>query len=154
MRRLFLLLVMALPLLATACGSDSPTSVEDTNFAAELGIDLSTMTRTSTGLYYRDVVVGTGAIAQSGSRVTMYYQGWLSNGTRFASSVRPQAPLDPFVLGTGFVIKGWDQGIPGMRVGGKRLLVIPPSLAYGAAGRGSIPPNAVLVFEVELANVQ
>lgn len=153
MRRLFLMLACVLPLLA-ACGSDSPTSIEDTTFAPSLGVDLSAMTRTSTGLYYRDITVGTGAVAQSGSRVTMYYKGWLSNGTLFGAAVPPQAPLDPFVLGTGWVIKGWDEGVPGMRVGGKRQLVIPPSLAYGAAGRGSIPPNAVLVFEVDLANVQ
>lgn len=152
MRRLFLLLALVLPL--AACGSDGPTSIQDTEFAPQLGVDLSAMTRTSTGLYYRDITVGTGAVAQSGSRVTMYYQGWFPDGRLFSAAVRPQAPLDPFVLGTGRVIEGWDEGIPGMRVGGKRLLVIPPSLAYGSAGRGSVPPNAILVFEVELANVQ
>ncbi len=154
MRRLFLLLALALPLLAGACGSDGPTSIEDTEFAPELGVDLSAMTRTSSGLYYRDITVGTGAVAQNGSRVTMYYQGWFPDGRLFSAAVRPQAPLPAFVLGAGRVIQGWDEGIPGMRVGGKRLLVIPPSLAYGSAGRGSIPPNAILVFEVELAGVQ
>lgn len=153
MRRLFLLLACALPLLA-ACGSDGPTSIEDTEFAPGLGVDLSAMTRTSTGLYYRDITVGTGAQAQSNSRVSTYYRGWLADGTLFASGIAPQAPLGPFVLGTGYVIKGWDQGIPGMRVGGKRLLVIPPSLAYGSEGRSSIPPNSVLVFEVELVSIQ
>jgi FKBP-type peptidyl-prolyl cis-trans isomerase FkpA len=151
MRRLFLLLACALPLLAAACG-DSPTSVEDTEFAAALGVDLSAMTRTSTGLYYRDITVGTGAVAQNGKTVSVYYQGWLANGTRF--DYRTSGAPFPFPLGTGYVIKGWDQGILGMKVGGKRQLVIPPSLAYGAEGRGSIPPNAVLVFEVEVLNVQ
>jgi FKBP-type peptidyl-prolyl cis-trans isomerase FkpA len=153
MRRLFLLLVCALPLFAAACGSDGPTSIEDTEFAPNLGVDLSAMTRTSTGLYYRDLTVGTGAVAATGKTVTMYYRGWLTDGILFDSRVRPQAPLQAFVLGSGFVIKGWDQGIVGMRVGGKRQLVIPPSLAYGAEGRGSIPPNAVLVFEIELAGL-
>lgn len=150
MRRLFLLLLCALPLMA-ACGSDGPTSIEDTEFAPSLGVDLSAMTRTSTGLYYRDLVVGTGAVAQSGDEVGVYYQGWLASGTRFDGRTTGAPYLFP--LGTGFVIKGWDQGIPGMKVGGKRQLVIPPSLAYGAAGRGPIPPNAVLVFEVEVRDV-
>ena len=152
MRRLFLLLALVLPL--AACGSDSPTSIEDTEFASSLGVDLSAMTRTNTGLYYRDLTVGTGALAQNSSRITAYYKGWLSNGTSFGSLVAPATPLGPFTLGTGYVIPGWDQGIPGMREGGKRQLVIPPGLAYGSAGRGNIPPNAVLVFEVELVDVQ
>ena len=152
MRRLFFLLLCALPLAAAACGSDSPTSVEDTRFAPTLGVDLSTMTRTSTGLYYRDITVGTGAVAQSGRTLGVYYQGWLANGTRF--DFRTSGDPFPFVLGAGSVIRGWDQGIPGMRVGGKRQLVIPAALGYGAAGRGSIPPNAVMVFEVEVRSVR
>jgi FKBP-type peptidyl-prolyl cis-trans isomerase FkpA len=152
MRRLFLLLACALPLFAAACGSDGPTSIEDTEFAASLGVDLSLMTRTSTGLYYRDLTVGTGAVAQNGKTVSVYYQGWLADGTRFDG--RTSGTPYPFPLGTGYVIKGWDQGVVGMRVGGKRQLVIPPSLAYGASGRGSIPPNAVLVFEVEVLKVE
>jgi len=152
MRRLFLLLALALPLVAAGCGSDSPTSIEDTRFAPALGVDLSAMTRTSSGLYYRDITVGTGAVAQSGKTVNTYYQGWLASGTRFDG--RTSGPTLDFVLGSGEMIRGWDEGIPGMRVGGKRQLVIPPSLGYGAAGRGSIPPNAVLVFEVELKNVR
>lgn len=153
MRRLLLLLACALPLVAAGCGSDSPVAVEDTRFAPELGVDLSAMTRTSSGLYYRDITVGTGALAEPGKMVTMYYQGWLPSGTRFDARVPPQQPLAPFVLGSGPVIQGWHEGIAGMRVGGKRQLVIPPSLGYGAEGRGPIPPNAVMVFEVELARV-
>lgn len=150
MRRLFaLMLALALPMMAAGC-ENGPTSIEDTEFAASLGIDLGTMTRTSSGLYYKDLVVGTGAVAQSGNTVSTFYKGWLSNGLVFAN----RSALPDFVLGSGAVIKGWDEGIPGMRVGGKRQLVIPPSLAYGSQGQGSIPANAVLVFEVELIAVR
>lgn len=152
MRRLLLLLACALPLLAAGCGSDSPVAVEDTRFAPELGVDLSAMTRTSSGLYYRDITVGTGAVAESGKVVSVYYQGWLPSGTRFDG--RTSGEPFPFRLGVGEVIRGWDEGVAGMRVGGKRQLVIPSNLAYGASGRGSIPPNAVLVFEVEVLNVR
>lgn len=152
MRRLFLMLALVLPVLA-ACGSDSPTSIEDTNFAPELGVDLSTMTRTSNGLYYKDVVVGEGATVQSGQTVSAYYKGWFPNGRSFEQLQPPSNPF-PFILGVGRVIRGWDQGIPGMKVGGKRLLVIPPSLAYGSSGQGSIPGNAVLVFEVEITSAE
>ncbi|HST57992.1 MAG TPA: FKBP-type peptidyl-prolyl cis-trans isomerase [Longimicrobium sp.] len=152
MRRLFFLLACALPLLAAACGSDSPTSLEDTTFAPSLGVDLTTMTRTSTGLYYRDITVGTGAVAQNGKIVGVYYQGWLPSGTRF--DFRTSGPAFEFALGAREVIRGWDEGVAGMRVGGKRQLVIPASLGYGAEGRGSIPPNAVMVFEVEVRTVR
>jgi FKBP-type peptidyl-prolyl cis-trans isomerase len=152
MRRLFFLLACALPLLAAACGSDSPTSIEDTEFASSLGVDLSTMTRTSTGLYYRDISVGTGAVVANGKTLGVYYQGWLPSGSRF--DFRTSGDPYPFVLGSGSVIRGWDQGIAGMRVGGKRQLVIPPSLGYGAAGRDPIPPNAVMVFEVEVRTMR
>lgn len=151
MRRLFLLLACALPLAAAACdsGPTEPTA-ENTEFAPALGIDLSAMTRLDGGLYYRDLIVGTGAVAQAGKTVSVHYKGWLSNGNLFQQSTQPF----PFALGTGYVIPGWDQGVPGMKVGGKRLLVIPPSLAYGSRGSGPIPGNAVIVFEVDLLSVQ
>lgn len=155
MPRLFRVLLCALPLLAvSACDSGGPTaaSIEDTTFAAGLDVDLSLMTKTSTGLYYRDREVGTGAVATAGTQVVVHYQGWLSDGRIVDSSIG-RDPF-PFVLGTGYVIRGWDEGIAGMRVGGKRQLVIPPSLGYGAGGRPPrVPPNAVLVFEVELLSV-
>jgi FKBP-type peptidyl-prolyl cis-trans isomerase len=110
-------------------------------------------------LVVQDESLGTGAEAQAGSLVSVDYVGRLQDGTVFDTSVgKPPAPgCDKglcFVLGTGQVIPGWDQGLQGMKVGGKRLLIIPPSLAYGAEGIGPIPPNATLIFEVQLLDVQ
>ena len=101
-------------------------------------------------LKIEDLEVGTGAEAQAGQIVTVHYTGWLTDGQKFDSS---KDRNDPFVfpLGQGMVIKGWDQGVVGMKVGGKRKLTIPPELGYGARGAGGvIPPNATLIFEVEL----
>jgi len=101
----------------------------------------------------QDLQVGSGAEAVSGARVSVHYTGWLTDGTKFDSSLDRGKPFQ-FQIGAGQVIKGWDQGVAGMRVGGKRKLVIPPELGYGARGAGRvIPPNAVLVFEVELLAV-
>jgi FKBP-type peptidyl-prolyl cis-trans isomerase FkpA len=106
-----------------------------------------------TELQTADLTVGTGAVAVAGKRVTVEYTGWLTNGTKFDSSRANGKPFS-FRLGDGDVIKGWDQGVPGMKVGGRRKLIIPPTLGYGAQGSGSaIPPNATLVFEVELVAV-
>ncbi|HSX02468.1 MAG TPA: FKBP-type peptidyl-prolyl cis-trans isomerase [Candidatus Saccharimonadia bacterium] len=107
----------------------------------------------STQLQSTDEVVGTGAEAVSGKKVTVNYVGTLANGTKFDSSYDRNQPFS-FNLGAGEVIKGWDQGVVGMKVGGKRKLVIPPDLGYGSQGAGSsIPPNATLTFEVELLGV-
>lgn len=103
-------------------------------------------------LVVQDEVVGTGAMAQAGDTVSVNYTGKLQDGTVFDSSVGKQ-PIQ-FTLGIGRVIPGWDQGLQGMKVGGKRLLIIPPSLAYGSQGVGPIPPNATLIFEVSLVGVQ
>jgi len=111
------------------------------------------MPTTPSGLIIEDVTVGQGAAAAAGQKVTVHYTGWLTNGTKFDSS---KDRNDPFVfpLGGGRVIKGWDEGVQGMKVGGKRKLTIPPALGYGARGAGgAIPPNATLVFEVELLGV-
>jgi len=110
-------------------------------------------TTTPTGLTIEDIVVGDGAAASAGQKVKVHYTGWLTNGTKFDSS---KDRNDPFVfpLGAGSVIKGWDEGVRGMKIGGKRKLTIPPALGYGARGAGGvIPPNATLVFEVELLGV-
>ncbi len=110
------------------------------------------------GLRYEDVKVGTGAEAVSGKTVDVHYTGWLDEqghkGNKFDSSVDRGAPFS-FPLGAGRVIKGWDEGVAGMKVGGKRTLMIPPDLGYGARGAGGvIPPNASLIFDVELLEVK
>ena len=109
---------------------------------------------TSTGLQYWDLKKGTGALAANGKTVRVHCTGWLTSGKEFDSSLDGGEPIE-FVLGTGNVIKGWDEGIAGMKVGGKRQLRIPPALGYGARGAApSIPPNATLVFDVELVEVK
>lgn len=105
-------------------------------------------------LQITDVEVGTGPAAGANSRVDVHYTGWLEDGTKFDSSLDRGQPFS-IVLGTQSVIAGWEQGIPGMKVGGKRKLVIPPNLAYGERGfPGAIPANATLVFEIELLGVR
>ncbi|HEY3062188.1 MAG TPA: FKBP-type peptidyl-prolyl cis-trans isomerase [Chloroflexota bacterium] len=106
------------------------------------------------GLKYTDEQVGSGAEAISGKTVSVHYTGWLTDGTKFDSSKDRGQPFS-FPLGGGRVIKGWDEGVAGMKVGGKRTLTIPPELGYGARGAGGvIPPNATLKFEVELLDVK
>lgn len=112
---------------------------------------------TASGLQIEDVVVGSGTEASSGQHVTVHYTGWLYEngqaGSKFDSSKDRGDPFD-FPLGAGHVIRGWDEGVAGMKVGGTRRLVIPPALGYGARGAGGvIPPNATLLFEVELLEV-
>ncbi|NTW96985.1 MAG: FKBP-type peptidyl-prolyl cis-trans isomerase [Oscillochloris sp.] len=122
----------------------APTKVEDGQY-----------TTTASGLKYYDFTVGAGAEARVGATVEVHYTGWLSDGTMFDSSLsRGETFL--FQLGAGRVIKGWDEGVSGMRVGGRRQLIIPASLGYGArsVGNGAIPPNSTLIFEVELVNVK
>jgi FKBP-type peptidyl-prolyl cis-trans isomerase len=111
--------------------------------------------KTPSGLTYWDIRVGTGEVAKEGSRVRVHYTGWLTNGKKFDSSVDAGQPFD-FRIGNGEVIKGWEEGVAGMKVGGKRQLRIPPDLAYGAEGTpgGPIPPNATLIFDVQLLGVQ
>lgn len=123
---------------------DSPNEVDEDDY-----------TTTESGLQYFDLVEGDGATAEAGMQVTVHYTGWLTDGTKFDSSLDRGSPFT-FVLGNGSVIAGWDEGVTGMKVGGVRQLYIPADLAYGetGAGGGTIPPNAVLIFEVELLDVQ
>lgn len=150
--------LLALLTVAACSGEDAPATpegplpIEQTTFAADLGIDLGASTKSATGLYTRDLVVGDGAVVVAGQTVDVYYDGRLANGTRFDAT----APGNPFSfpVGRGRVIAGWDEGVAGMRVGGKRQLIIPPALGYGANGIGPIPPNAVLVFTVEVLDAR
>lgn len=111
-------------------------------------------TKKPSGLEYWDIKVGTGETAVAGKQVRVHYTGWLTDGIKFDSSLDRGQPIT-FPLGTGAVIRGWDEGLKGMRVGGKRKLTIPSALAYGVEGRPPvIPPDATLVFEVELMDVK
>jgi len=109
---------------------------------------------TASGLQYWNIKLGTGALAIPGKKVKVDYTGWLTTGKKFDSSVGTGHPFD-FVLGNGQVIKGWDEGVAGMKIGGKRQLRIPPQLAYGEKGfPGAIPPNATLIFDVQLVGAE
>src|SRR5512141_1588173 len=118
----------------------------------------SKMQKTPSGLQYEDVKVGTGASPKTGQTCVMHYTGWLwengAKGKKFDSSVDRGSPFE-FQIGRGMVIRGWDEGVATMKVGGKRTLLIPPDLGYGARGAGGvIPPNATLVFDVELLGIK
>ena len=111
-------------------------------------------TKTPSGLQYWEIKVGTGAVAQNGQSVKVHYTGWLTSGKKFDSSVDARRPFD-FTLGANEVIKGWDEGVAGMKVGGKRQLRIPPNLGYGRNGYPPvIPPDSTLIFDVELLGVK
>ena len=113
---------------------------------------MSTIT-TESGLQIEEITVGEGTVAEAGKSVSVHYSGYLTDGTKFDSSVDRNDPFQ-FRLGAGMVIKGWDEGVAGMKIGGKRKLTIPAELGYGAYGAGGvIPPNATLVFDVELLEV-
>ena len=119
-----------------------------------LSLQSGELATTATGLQYQDLVVGSGLEAKTGDTVSVHYTGWLEDGTKFDSSLDRNQPFE-FTLGLGKVIKGWDEGVAGMRTGGKRKLIIPPDLGYGSSGAGGvIPPNATLIFEVELLDIK
>jgi len=147
--------IMILAFLAgCAKANDAPTnSIEATQFAPDLKVDLSAMTKTASGLYYRDLEPGSGTTVAAGQTVAMRYVGALPDGKQFDAAGPTDAPF-VFHPGAGEVISGWDEGVVGMKVGGKRQLLIPPALGYGSAGVGPIPPNAILVFTVEVVSVQ
>ena len=115
---------------------------------------MSSQVTTPSGLTYEDLEPGTGATAVPGQKAKVHYTGWLKTGQKFDSSLDRNDPFE-FTLGAGMVIRGWDEGVSGMKVGGKRKLTIPPDLGYGARGAGGvIPPNAELIFEVELLGLR
>jgi FKBP-type peptidyl-prolyl cis-trans isomerase len=167
-------ILLALPLLALACGPSTPrASVDttntaatapaapppdltrvDTTFAPTLHVSLGSMERRPSGLYVRDLKRGTGTTAASGRGVVVQYVGSLPDGTVFDDSRKRGKPAR-FILGDSVVIGGWDQGIVGMKVGGRRQLIVPPALGYGLAGKpGAIPSAATLVFDMELLEVR
>lgn len=123
-------------------------------YASALNVSIPAMTKTASGLYIRDLVVGTGAIASAGYTARVSYTGWLINGVQFDTSEGKAPGYFEFLMNAGQVIKGWDEGVRGMKAGGKRQLVIPPDLAYGTSGSGSIPGNAILVFDITLVQVR
>ena len=156
------ILVSCLFVALAACGDPPATDGPDADapdlraldYAEHLQVDFDEIEVTGTGLHYRDLDVGTGPEAASGSTVVVHYTGSFPDGTVFDSS---RERGDPFTLqlDRGMVIPGWDEGLQGMREGGHRILVLPPQLGYGAAGAGGvIPPNAVLVFDVEMLEVR
>ena len=144
-------------LLLVACRPDAPAggaTGRAGGFAVELGVDTTALTRMPSGLRYQDVAVGSGEEATAGRTAVVHYTGWLPDGKKFDSSRDRGEPFS-FPLGAGQVIAGWDQGVAGMKVGGRRKLVIPAELGYGEAGAPpDIPPNSTLVFDVELLRVQ
>ncbi|MBI2409124.1 MAG: FKBP-type peptidyl-prolyl cis-trans isomerase [Gemmatimonadetes bacterium] len=112
------------------------------------------MTKTATGLYYKDLVTGTGATAAAGYTVRVQYAGYLVNGQQFDGTEKRTPNYYEFLLNAGQVIKGWDEGVQGMKVGGTRQLVIPPELGYGDNGKSPIPGKAILVFQISLLQVR
>jgi FKBP-type peptidyl-prolyl cis-trans isomerase FkpA len=146
------LAALALLLLATACGDGHTGDPATTEFAPELGVDLSAMQKRESGLYVLDRTVGTGVEATVARIPAVRYTLWLSDGTKLDSNEGRQ--VFEFLLGSGQVIAGWEEGIVGMRVGGQRRLVVPSDLGYGDKGGGSVPGKAVLVFDVSLLGVR
>jgi FKBP-type peptidyl-prolyl cis-trans isomerase FkpA len=153
-QKFFLVLVLFTVLgVASGCGSsDKPTTSSTPSTSSPIKVS-GQPTTTPSGLQYWDIVVGTGATATPGSTVKVHYTGFLTTGQKFDSSRDRGEPFS-FPLGQGQVIKGWDEGVAGMKIGGQRQLRIPPQLGYGAEGAGGvIPPNATLIFDVELLGV-
>ncbi len=141
------------PAAATSEPKPEPVKPEATKLAAKQPAPPKGFTRTESGLMYKDIKVGKGAAAKAGDTVKVHYKGWLDNGTVFDTSRKPERGPFSFTLGAGEVIKGWDEGVAGMKPGGVRELIIPPSLGYGDQDMGQIPPNSTLHFNVELLKI-
>ena len=153
--KLIVLLLLAVAVVIPACSQKEAKGTAETAPQAVQPAAVNAQTvKTASGLAYQDVMAGTGAVPVSGKQVKVHYTGWLENGTRFDSSVDRNDPF-VFVIGAGQVIPGWDEGVSSMKVGGKRRLIVPSKLAYGEQGAGGvIPPNATLIFDVELLDVE
>ena len=150
----FVIAIFAIAVAAAQTTAKKPTSAARPNTNAPTKVTGDGV-KTDSGLQYWEIKVGTGSEAKEGSHVRVHYTGWLTTGKKFDSSVDAGKPFD-FTIGNGEVIKGWEEGVAGMKVGGKRQLRIPPELGYGASGTpgGPIPPNATLIFDVQLLQVQ
>ena len=149
----FIPLFILLAVFAMTSGSAQNNNVTTTSATASPTKVEGKPTKTASGLEYWDIKAGTGDTAVKGQQVRVHYTGWLTDGKKFDSSVDRGEPF-VFPLGAGRVIKGWDEGVAGMKIGGKRQLRSPPELGYGARGAGGdIPPNATLIFDVELLGV-
>ena len=170
-------LLSALTLALAACGSDSkppvppppadqatappPTGtpapaagpVESATYAAGLKVDLKNSTRLPSGVYFRDITIGTGTAVAAGQQVSVHYVASLADG-KIVDQNGPKDQPYMFTLGAGRVIRGWDEGVVGMKAGGTRQLIVPPELAYGPGGSGPVPPNAVMVFTVDLPSAR
>jgi FKBP-type peptidyl-prolyl cis-trans isomerase FkpA len=148
--------IAILALTATGCIGDdtvgpTPVELEDVTFAPSLDVDLSTMTRTAEGLYYEDLVVGEGAMVEAGDSIAVHYSAWLADGTPLETTTN--GPPAWARVGVGRLIEGWELGLPGVREGGTRKLVIRYQLAHGANAVGTIPPYANLVFDVQVVEI-
>jgi peptidylprolyl isomerase len=141
MKRVYVPAILMLALFMASCSPSGPSKVSGPGVT------------TSSGLQYWDMKTGNGKVAEPGKIVVVDYTGWLADGAKFDSS-RDRAEPFQFRLGAGRVIKGWDEGVAGMKIGGKRQLRIPPGLGYGARNMESIPPNSTLIFDVELLEVK
>ena len=140
--------------LAVVACEEVTAPLEDpaaTTYAPALGVNIGQMTRTASGLYVQTLVATSGAVADTGQTVSTYYVGYLTSGQQFDGNRGTGRPFT-FVLGRGQVIKGWDEGIKGMRVGERRRLVVPPALGYGGRTQGTIPAGSALVFEIDLVS--
>ena len=149
--RLRALLALVTPFVLLSCSDPTVPSgppIDCNTLAATYLNEDATFTTTPSGLKYRDVTVGTGTTYATGNIVSVRYAGCTSTGLRFDSNEAP-APTFQFQIGKAYVIKGWDEGIPGMKVGGRRQLIVPPSLGYGALANGPIPANSTLAFTVD-----
>lgn len=159
MKKVLMCTAIASTLLLCGCGCNKSEKENKIETIKQEQKETKTMSKvkTDSGLEYEIIQEGTGALAEDGQTVVVHYTGWLDDngekGTKFDSSVDRGQPFS-FPLGAGYVIKGWDEGVKGMKVGEKRKLVIPSELGYGARGAGAvIPPNAKLIFDVELIGV-
>jgi peptidylprolyl isomerase len=152
MKSIAIMTIVAMAALLASAQSATPKKVASTTGPIKVS---GPGVKTDDGLQYWDIRMGNGQTAKEGSHVRVHYTGWLSNGKKFDSSVDTGKPFD-FTIGNGEVIRGWEEGVTGMRVGGKRQLLIPPSLGYGTEGTpdGPIPPNATLVFDIQLLGVE